>query len=104
MDSLDIRPILGRKACIALGIVECVENDMINKPDTGSAEVFSRQDISKLVLTKADILRHFPEVFTEEVGQLSGEYNIKVNGTALPVQHPPRRVLVALHNKLKTEF
>jgi len=43
----------------------------------------------------------YPEVFHEGVGQLEGEYHIRLNEDAQPVQHSPRRVPVALRDRLK---
>ena len=83
VDNEDIRPILGRKACIGMNIIQYTDNDAISKPRT-DAPVF--------------------EVFSEEVGQLDGEYRIKIDSTVNPVQHAPRRVPVALRNRLKSEL
>jgi len=42
-------------------------------------------------------VKPFPEVFAEEVGQLDGEYHIKIDPSVSPVQHPTRRVPVAAY-------
>ena len=55
-------------------------------------------------LNKADLIRQFPPVFAEKVGQLEGEYHIKLDATLSPVQHAPRRVPVALRDQLKAEL
>ena len=36
--------------------------------------------------------------------QLEGEYHIKIDPTVSPVQHPPRRVPVAIREELKAEL
>ena len=50
---------------------------------------------------KKSLLKQFPRVFAEEVGQLDGEYHIKIYPTVNPVQHAPRRVPVAVREHLK---
>ena len=104
VDHKDIRPIVGRKACIGMSIVQYTDNDAINKPTTGNAAVYSVTDNPNENLSKESLLKHFPEVFAEEVGQLEGEYHIKIDPTVSPVQHPPRRVPVAVREQLKAEL
>ena len=40
-------------------------------------------------------------MFKEGVGKIAGDYNIRVNPSVAPVQHVPRRVLMALRHRLK---
>ena len=47
-------------------------------------------------MSKESLIKKFQEVFAEEVGQLDGEYHIKIDPTVSPVQHPPRRVPVSV--------
>ena len=51
-------------------------------------------------MSNGSLLKQFPEVFAEEVGQLDGEYRIKIDPTVNPVQHPPRRVPVAVREQV----
>ena len=103
VDNKDIRPILGRKACIGMNIVKYTDNDAINKPTTGNASVYAVED-NLSGMSKESLVKQFPEVFAEEVGQLDGEYHIKVDPTVSPVQHPPRRVPVSVREQLKSEL
>ena len=43
-------------------------------------------------------------LLAEEVRKLDGEYHIKIDPAVSPVQHPPRRVPVAVHEKLESEL
>ena len=43
----------------------------------------------------------FPDVFDEGLGLLEGEYHIRLNDSANPVQHAPQRGQVALRSKIK---
>ena len=97
----DIRPILGRKACLDMDIIQYNDNDSLNKPQTGNAAVFMAEPWPQSVLTQEEILARFPSVFSDGVGQLSGEYKIRIHPNAQPIQHVPRRVAVALRPKLR---
>ena len=104
VDCKDIRSILGRKACIGMNIIKYSDNDAIHKPTTGNASVYSVDDNLNRGMSKERLLNQFPDVFAEEVGQLDGEYHIKIDPAVSPVQHPPRRVPVAMREKLKSEL
>jgi len=41
VDSTNIRPLLGRKACLGIKIVSYLDNDKINKPNTKDVVVFA---------------------------------------------------------------
>ena len=51
--------------------------------------------------TKEQIIKKYPQVFSEGVGRLESEYHIRLNDQMGPVQHAPRRVPVALREQLK---
>lgn len=40
LSGLQIRPLLGRKACLGTKIVAYLDNDHLNKPNTAEAEVY----------------------------------------------------------------
>ena len=105
VESSAIRPLLGRKACIGMKIIRYTDNDEINKPATGCAPVYAVNNASNQALptaiSKEDLVKKFPNVFGEGVGQLDGEYRIRLDETADPVQHAPGRVPVALREQLK---
>jgi len=103
IDTQEIRPILGRKACMGIKIIQYTDNDAMKKPDMGSARVYAVNDKSN-ALTKEALIKAFPEVFSESVGKLEGENHIKLDKTACPTQHALRRVPVALREKLRAEL
>ena len=41
VDSEEIRPILGIKSCLAMNIIQCKDNDLLNKPETGGSSVYA---------------------------------------------------------------
>ena len=45
--------------------------------------------------------KSFPRVFADGVGALAGEYHMVLDDSATPVQHPPRRVPVAIRERLR---
>ena len=96
-----IRPLLGRKACLGMNIVSYLDNDSLNRPDVGEALVYAVSQ-AKQPLTQAEIIKKYPQVFEEGVGCLEGEYHIRLDTQQAPIQHPPRRVPVALRDRLKS--
>lgn len=86
-----------------MDIVKYTDNDAINKPTTGNTSVYSVED-NLSGMSKESLIKKFQEVFAEEVGQLDGEYHIKIDPTVSPVQHPPRRVPVSVREQLKSEL
>lgn len=53
--------------------------------------------------TESDILSEYEDLFTE-LGCIPGEYHIETNPDVTPVVHSPRKVPVALKDKIKTEL
>ena len=95
-----IRPLLGRSACLGMNIISYLDNDSISMPEVGKAFVFTISQ-PKQPLGQAELIQRFPQVFREGVGCLKGEYRIQLDPQQTPVQHPPRRVPVALRDRLK---
>ncbi|EDO38408.1 predicted protein [Nematostella vectensis] len=95
--SKDIRPILGRKACIGMNIIKYTDNDALNKPQTGSAPVYAVENKcqGQKCETKVSLYEKFPQAFADGVGLLEGQCHIKVDNAVNPAQHAPRRVPVA---------
>ena len=54
-------------------------------------------------VTQEVLLKDYPDVF-QGTGKLEGQYNLEVREDVQPVIHPPRRVPVALKEKLKQEL
>ena len=100
VDSEEIRPILGIKSCLARNIIQYKDNDLLNKPETGGSSVYAIEDQPSSV-TKEELMLKFPDVFGEGLGQLDGQYKIRLDETVPPVQHAPRRIAVALRPQLK---
>ena len=100
VDRNNIRPLLGRKACLGMKIIAYLDNDKLSKPVTGNSEVYALSSATS-PLTKEQLIEKYPQVFGEGVGRLEGEYHIRLDTQIDPVQHAPRRVPVALRDRLK---
>ena len=99
VDVNNIRPLLGRKACLGMKIISYLDNDEIHKPKTTDAAVFTLE-IQKYT-SKEQLIELHPNIFGYGVGKLEGEYHIRLNKDVTPIQHSPRRVPVALRDRLK---
>ena len=52
--------------------------------------------------TTEQLVQRYPKVFAEGVGLLKGKYHIRIDPTVEPTEDAPRRVPVALRDRLKT--
>ena len=82
-----------------MGLVSYLDNDELNKPDTGNLPVYS---IDVKVAGSVDqLIKQYPEVFGSGIGRLEGEYHIQVDDSYQATQHAPRRIPVAIREQLK---
>ena len=88
-------PILGLKTCLSLGLIKLVYAVTSLTP-----EISVKQEPP---MTKAKVLSEYKDVF-QGIGNLPGECKIHIEPDAVPVIHPPRRVPIALRDKLKDEL
>jgi hypothetical protein len=80
-------PLLGMPSCLALELIKLIYTLNATKPP----------------LDKDTVLSEFDDVF-KGVGMFKGECSIRIDGDATPVVNPPRRVPVALRDKLQLEL
>ena len=59
VDNTSVQPILGLKACLGMKILHYMDNDKINKPDTGNAPVYAMNDYPPDSLKQGDIVSKF---------------------------------------------
>ena len=97
VDSDNIRPILGRKACVGMKLIEYTDNDALHKPATRGAQVYA---VEGALISKAAITGKYGTVFGDGIGELEGEYRIRLDDAVDPIQHAPR-VPFALRDRLK---
>jgi hypothetical protein len=99
VDHKDVRPLLGIKACVGMKIVSYLDNDHLNKPNTGNSRVYTVEEAGLLAVKQ--LIDEYPAVFSEGVGRLEGQYQIRLDPSIPSVQHPPRRVPVPLRDILQ---
>ena len=93
---------LGRNACLGMKIIKYLDNDQLNHPQTSDGCVYAHNhDAPTVPVLSADqLLKKVPRDFVDGVGKLLGEYHMELDERVKPVQHPPRRVPVAIHERL----
>jgi len=89
----NVETILGAEACVKMNLVKrvsAVENQTnhVKSENTG---------------TPKDICKKFPDIFTG-LGCLPGKHHINLDNNCQPKVHPPRKVPVALKDKVKKEL
>lgn len=88
----DVKPILGADTCEHMGLVERVRHvSPIDVVDNSTSDI------------PPDIRKEYGSVFTG-LGCLPGTHAIKLDTSVSPVVHPPRKIPLALKDKLKTEL
>lgn len=90
----DSPPILGLGDCIAFGMLQFVYS--VETLSHGSAT-------NETLMSKESVLSEYSDVF-KGIGNLPGECKIHIDSAIEPVVHPPRRVPVAIRERLKTEL
>ena len=77
VDSWDICPILRRKACLGMNIIQYIDNK-INNPEVGNAHIYTMTSTTSGLNTE-ELCKQFLQVFADEVDQLEGKYHIKLD-------------------------
>ena len=75
VDWCNIRPLLGRRACVGMKIVAYLNNHELNKPSTGTSEVYVFSS-GNSPSTQEQLIHKYPKVFGEGVERLESEYHI----------------------------
>ena len=101
VDSKKVRPILGRKVCLGMNIIQYLDNDQLNRPQEFDGEVYTLDVPASSPASADQLIKSFPRVFADGMGALAGEYHMVLDESARPVQHPPRRVPVAIRERLR---
>ena len=96
VDSKKVRPILSRKACLGMNIIQYLDNDQLNRPQEFDGEVYTLDVPASSPVSADQLIKSFPRVFADGRGALVGEYHMVLDESARPVQHHPRRVPVVI--------
>ena len=70
----------------------------LHKPATRGAQVYA---VEGALISKAAITEKYVTVFGDGIGELEGEYRIRLDDAVDPIKHASRRVPVALRDRLK---
>ncbi|XP_062583207.1 uncharacterized protein K02A2.6-like [Saccostrea cucullata] len=90
-------PILGMRACLDFGLIK-----LVYSCDLGTVEN-NKQATSSKPMNESQVLSEFSGVF-EGIGLFPGDCTIHTDPKVHPVVHPPRRVPLALQDKLRAEL
>ena len=97
----DVRPLLGAETCQELNFIKVMVNDIANSHTVNSVD--DKCQPKHGALTEERILKEYCDVF-EGIGCMEGLCHLEPDETVRPVVHPPRRVPVALRDRLKEEL
>ena len=93
---IDATPVLGAKTCSDLGLVKRMYSIQSNEN-----ELFENNQTYEI---PADIQKNYADVF-KGIGCIPGEHStIKIDSTVQPVVHTPRKVPIAIKDKVKEEL
>ena len=76
VDSKKVRPILGRKVCLGMNIIQYLDNDQLNRPQEFDGEVYTLDVPASSPVSADQLIKSFPHVFADGMGVLAGEYHI----------------------------
>ena len=97
----NVRPLLDAETCQELNLIKVMASD-ISESETVNA-VNDKVQTAHIVLTREQILKEYSDAF-EGLGCMDGPYHMELDETVKPVVHPPRKVPVALRDRLKEEL
>ena len=108
MSGKQYQPLLSRRACLGIGAIKSMDVDSI-RPFEDSPKparinkLDAKQAMKTLCFDATDMQHKYADVF-QGLGKLPGQYHIEIDRDVNPVVHAPRRVPVALRDKLKHEL
>ena len=91
----------GEPVLIGMTIIKYLDNDQLNHPQTSDGGVYAHDASIEPVLSADQLVKKFHRVFSDGVGKLPEEYHMTLDEMVKPVQHPPRRVSVAIRERLR---
>ncbi len=100
IENTHVRPLLGRRACLGMKVVQYTDNDLLYAPAISSGEVYAVHD-GKTPIVVNDLMQCFSKAFADGPGTLEGYHHIKLDPRVEPVQHAPRCVPVPIRDKLR---
>lgn len=94
------RPLLSLRVCTTLGLVKFCKNVSVSSPLSSNNDM----EMLKIYRIRAEeIVDQFSDIFNG-YGKMEGEVTLEVDTTVPPVIQQPRRVPIALRDKLQAEL
>ena len=90
------RPILGKRDCVTLNIIQRLDTDQHRQPSCGKMNAMASD-----ALTLNGIFKAYSDVFADKIGELDQPYTIRPKQGVTPVQQAPRSTPVLLRPLLK---
>ena len=108
MSGKHYQPLLSRRACLGIGAIKWMDVDSIrpfeDSPKPSSINKLEAEQATKTPCFEATDMQHKYAYVFHGLGKLPGQYHIEIDRDVNPVVHAPRRVPVALRDKLKHEL
>ena len=82
VDSKKVRPILGRKVCLEMNIIQYLDKDQLNRPQEFDGEAYTHNVPASSPVCADQLIKSFPRVFANGIGALAGEYHMVLNESA----------------------
>ena len=98
----EVPTVLSANTCAEMGLVQRIHAIESNHSKPSQPPPLSTHT-SSVNTDKSDMLKDYPDLFSG-LGCLPGEHTIKIDPAVSPVVHPPRKVPVAIKEKVKKEL
>jgi hypothetical protein len=89
----DVQLVIGAKTCQVMKLVKCIHAISPNENPPNKTNTCLPVDVEK----------EYPDLF-KGLGYLPGTHTIRVDETITPVVHPPRKIPIALKDRVKAEL
>ena len=72
---------------MGMKLIEYTDNAALHEPASRGAQVYA---VEGALISKAAITEKYATMFGDGIGELEGEYRIRLDDTVDPIQHAPR--------------
>ncbi|XP_048257542.1 uncharacterized protein K02A2.6-like [Haliotis rufescens] len=97
----DRTPLIGSRSAQQMNFMKVLHE---NIHEVSEEKPPSEKVTSSTGLTKEDILKTYPDIFSDELGTFEGTQKLEIDPSITPVKQPLRRIPHALKQDLKTEL
>ena len=97
----DFRPLLGAETCQELNLIKVMASDISESETVNS--INDKFQTAHFVQARDQIFKEYSDVF-EGLECMDGPYHMELDEAVKSVVHPPRKVTMALRDRLKEEL